>query len=842
MNEPTCTEHAPATGQNAPTTDQELGGEKGKSTCCSTDWKESWRGSASEHCRITKTHPFIPLVCLFIFGVLCGSMIAIVKVIAHSEEQVIIDEARALAVETGAWFSNELDQAILPLFSLVQFVSELDIFHTLPSIVGPAYEPSSLPFLPSTTPGKTSYHRNVTNVCDEPALVSRFTSIASTIKKNAKMQGILVNLQLAPHAVVCLVHPLNNTEDFADGIFMDNHGAIGHDLLTDPARKFIAEATIPSDKVVIAGPLTLRQCQTCDPSVEQGFIARLPIEVPDHQIVVNGMSYNRWGFAVAIINWKELVRRSGIYDINLEFRLTRTDRKYNEDTGSYDETVVILAETPAFENKFGQRTRSGIVSTALQTTNNEWKMTVGYETGDTKFELVIAACVLISFGISILVYTILIQKQIHSDTLAATSAKLIEQARTAARTERELNDYIAHEVRNPLSAAISACTFVSSTVNEAEPLLDEESRIAVREDVGIIEISLQFVNDLLRSMLDLSRAASNQLTLDQAPVDVLSDIFQPVAAMLYSRDHMFEVIIECPENLIVIADRLRLKQVVLNLGRNAVKFVEKGFVRLRADVVNGSVCLYIEDSGPGIPEEKRKKLFFKFQESLDVLSQGTGIGLSLCERLVGLMGGDVYLDESYRSEVDNSPGARFVVNLNTLPVSIESLDESEKVKMTSFSRIKSLSDGCPGESLPEELNILFVDDDMLLRKLFGRSVRRLWPDWVVTEAASGESALSLVASQEFDLIFMDQYMTSAEKNLVGTETVRALRTKGCKSIICGLSANDIEKPFLAAGANAFVMKPFPCKEGPMRQEMLRIFSCEGSTDFSMSADSSSIRD
>ena len=66
---------------------------------------------------------------------------------------------------------------------------------------------------------------------------------------------------------------------------------------------------------------------------------------------------------------------------------------------------------------------------------------------------------------------------------------------------------------------------------------------------------------------------------------------------------------------IAVSDRIRLKQVVLNLGRNSAKFVEKGFIRLGADVVDGKVQLSIEDSGPGIPEEKRSRLFAKFQES-----------------------------------------------------------------------------------------------------------------------------------------------------------------------------------------------------------------------------------
>ena len=121
-------------------------------------------------------------------------------------------------------------------------------------------------------------------------------------------------------------------------------------------------------------------------------------------------------------------------------------------------------------------------------------------------------------------------------------------------------------------------------------------------------------------------------------------------------------------------------------------------------------------------------------------------------------------------------------------------------------------------TLPESLDILFVDDDMLLRKLFSRSICKSFPSWAVTEASSGEAALTLAGTHEYDVIFMDQYMTSAEKNLLGTETVRQLRNQGCKAKICCLSANDIEKLlFMGAGANAFVMKPFPCKAEPMKQ-------------------------
>jgi signal transduction histidine kinase len=177
----------------------------------------------------------------------------------------------------------------------------------------------------------------------------------------------------------------------------------------------------------------------------------------------------------------------------------------------------------------------------------------------------------------------------------------------------------------------------------------------------IIETSLNFINDLLRNMLDMHRAASQQLIIDNSHVDILHDILQPVSSMLYRRDCAFEVSIDCPPHLYCYTDRLRLKQIIMNLGRNAAKFVYKGFIRFRVETKggcnsnsgnesggtagaggaaggSGNICIYVEDSGPGIPVTKRGKLFEKFQESLDSQNQGTGIGLCVCKHLVELMG------------------------------------------------------------------------------------------------------------------------------------------------------------------------------------------------------------
>eukprot|EP00538_Stauroneis_constricta_P006123 CAMPEP_0119570798 /NCGR_PEP_ID=MMETSP1352-20130426/43792_1 /TAXON_ID=265584 /ORGANISM="Stauroneis constricta, Strain CCMP1120" /LENGTH=1721 /DNA_ID=CAMNT_0007620471 /DNA_START=89 /DNA_END=5254 /DNA_ORIENTATION=- len=856
------------------------------------------------------------------------------------------------------------------------------------------------------------------------------------------------------------------------------------------------------------------------------------------------------------------------------------------------------------------------------------------------------------------------------------ASKAIENAQKAAVAERDLNEYIAHEVRNPLSAALSACSFVSSAVNETQPLADDQSKQLVREDVQIINSSLSFVNELLRNLLDLHRATDRKIKIRMRQTDLFEEVLKPVASILYRRDDNYQLIVECcprhlhvdtdvlrlkqvllnlgrnaskfvksgflrlraevdggdececeyeyengagrglgsgnrdeggarnsdkiatsqhsghnrgdgrgiksstqrkrndgryrqrsvrlyvedsgpgiprenrkhlfskfqqsldvttqgvgiglclcknlldimggeliveccPRHLRVDADVLRLKQVLLNLGRNASKFVKSGFLRLRAEVNGGDDCeceyeyeyengvelaigschrdeeggcnndeiatsqhsghnrgdgrsiksntqrkrndgryrqrsvrLYVEDSGPGISEENRKHLFSKFQQSLDVTTQGVGIGLCLCKNLLDIMGGDIWLDESFDSGIPGQPGTRFVIDLKTLPylpppietvvendssnktdtdgnggidsnnnninnadgggmtrimkvreagdkmrsrdrrevpnnepaesqMDTETNGERHSIVLTSPMTSKVLSDrvdngsvsattnaditllditeptddilvhdptkaslgasllvssamdvlpsqpetmdskegtfdpqeqantqadGKPhhaetpspaplfavlappleqpkqahqqqpaplpaagavsavessasnapqtGATAPDRppLSVLFVDDDKVLRKLFNRCIKRAIPGLTVQEAPDGETALDMVNaaaaaadadddgknddSKPFDLIFMDQYMSTTEKKLLGTETVMELRKRGVRSKICGLSANDVEREFMEAGANAFICKPLSCNKEELKREVERILSLE----------------
>ena len=425
---------------------------------------------------------------------------------------------------------------------------------------------------------------------------------------------------------------------------------------------------------------------------------------------------------------------------------------------------------------------------------------------------------------------------------------------------------------------MSACTFVKSAINDESLNNTRENLKAIREDVEIIDSSLTYTHDLLRSMLDMHRATSHHLMIHETPLDVTRDILEPVASMLYQRNVGFELLTECPDGLFVVSDRLRIKQMLLNLCRNSARYVQKGYIKVGADVVDGKVQFFVEDSGRGISLAGRNHLFSRFQESLEVMDQGSGVGLCLCKSMALLLHGDIWLDENFDTGVEGFPGTRFVIGLNKAPLSEDEVkrlldamvDTSAGFPLSAVGETNSIatySDSSmdadvlmpekdpvksengnnftmlPDESfhiplnspldnndvegnieLPSDASVLFVDDDMILRKLFMRSVRKVMNSWDIHEAASGEAALKMTDSKNFDIIFMDQYMASVEKKLLGTETVHAMRSKGVQSRICGLSANDVEEGFLSSGADMFMFKPFPCKTDELERELHRVWN------------------
>lgn len=741
----------------------------------------------------------IILASFLLFSLLCSASLTVVALFSKANTAEIRREALSLAKETGAWFSSQLDRAILPLFSMAQFATELDIFQTLPQQIGRPIDGidgdnntsnSNSNVLPYRTdlPDPTS-HRNVTGVCDQPALVERFTTIAAAVKKHAQMEGILVNIQLAPDGVVCLLHPLNNTEDFPnDGEFLDSSGAVGMDLLTHSISKKIAEEAIVSGKVTVAGPYRLLQCPECDPF----FIVRLPILYEDNTITVDGFPYKRWGFATALINWKALVERSGVYqqfaDRDMDFQLTRTDRIFNPDTQDYDEQVVVLGETPLYSSCDGHHS----VTTGLETTNNMWEITVCYD------QLVrplwkswpTALCIVISIMIAGLAYVVLVQKQIQADLFRN------ELAQTAkVDTERNMTAYFAHELRNPLGAIDSALEAMPDDLpGQAQDLVEG------------MQLCSSFMSSIMNNLLDARKIEENKLELLSIPLS-LSKLVHDVHGMLLpsvKQGVIFEVVCETGDRDWVLGDFYRIQQVFTNLVTNAIKHTKAGSITLLLQWQGDSIRFFCKDTGPGIPKNEQAKMFERFVQRGG--APGSGLGLCIAKKIVDLMGGSIRFD----SDPPTKPGTACIVEFS-LPLCNGPVQNS-----------KASRDVHPIE---EAISMLIVDDIKLNRTMLSRRIKKnIAPNSVVTELTTGEEALELCARETFDVIVMDQFMEEAGGTITGSEAITALRGMGSEALIIGNSGNDLDGNFIEAGADLFWTKPLPPNAtiiGHLRQGMAK---------------------
>ncbi len=252
-------------------------------------------------------------------------------------------------------------------------------------------------------------------------------------------------------------------------------------------------------------------------------------------------------------------------------------------------------------------------------------------------------------------------------------------------------------------------------------------------------------------------------------------------------------------------DALRLKQVMINLVKNAIKFVPSGFVRIGARRTGvEAVELWCEDSGPGIPEGKEQGLFDQYAQ-LNSHDQGTGIGLALCRLLTEQMGGTIGVDPTYRNDgPQGGRGARFLL---TLP--LRAADAPAAVPATKAAAAEPCTSSQPPLfCVRGPYRAMVVDDDPAVRFVVRRTLAAAGMP-IVDEAAHGEEALRKAAACQYDLIMMDQYMASSGGRMTGAHAVTELRAMGSTALIIGLSANDIELELLGAGADLFIRKPLP---------------------------------
>jgi len=399
----------------------------------------------------------------------------------------------------------------------------------------------------------------------------------------------------------------------------------------------------------------------------------------------------------------------------------------------------------------------------------------------------------------------------HGFLMDSTKEKLLrqrlhqakEEAEHAGRAKSEFLAMMSHEIRTPLNAILGFADLLS------QKTMPGEEQEYVRTITGSGEALLRIIDDIL----DHSRIDSGLLKLEKtafSPVKILDDISILLAPSAEKKGLGLEVLTLGDLPALVEGDAGRLRQILLNLAGNAVKFTTEGTIALGVsqapgDETPGQVRLqfFVRDSGPGIPPSKFTHIFEPFAQADSSVSRkhgGTGLGLAISRSLATLMGGILWCE----SEPD--AGATFLLEIplglrgGALPPEAMppgAIDASYAVK--------------------HPLRILAVDDDAVNLKLITRVLNKL--GYRPRVAVSGEEALTLCAEEWPECILLDVQMPGLD----GLETTRRLleiekRENRPPIFIIALTANVLaeeRQACLASGMSEFLTKP-------MRREQLTL--------------------
>lgn len=378
---------------------------------------------------------------------------------------------------------------------------------------------------------------------------------------------------------------------------------------------------------------------------------------------------------------------------------------------------------------------------------------------------------------------------------------LAEEARQAAlaadAAKGKFLAHMSHEIRTPINAVLGMNTMI----------LRETTDMQIKEYALDIQSAGQNLLALINDILDFSKIESGKLEIISVEYDVSSmihDISNMIAAKV--KDKNLEFYIEIDEQLPskLFGDDVRIRQILVNLLNNAVKYTHAGSVTLRIDgeKSDGRVLLNcsVKDTGIGIKEEDISKLFMEFErieEKRNRGIEGTGLGINITMQLLTLMGSTLQVESEY------GKGSRFYFTLEQQIVDstpVGNLTERLTQQATDYSYMEVFT--------APDAQILVVDDNAMNLKVF---VSLLKTTKVQIDVANGGyECLEMVCKKRYDLIFLDHMMP----DLDGVETLHKMRTLDkymCQNTpVIALTANAItgaKEMYLEEGFDAFLSKP-----------------------------------
>lgn len=367
-----------------------------------------------------------------------------------------------------------------------------------------------------------------------------------------------------------------------------------------------------------------------------------------------------------------------------------------------------------------------------------------------------------------------------------------DRAELAAHAKSVFLATVGHEVRTPLNGILGMARLLLDTP------LDVKQRTFAETVVSSGELLLGLVNDIL----DFSRLEADGLTLEMVAFDAL-DLIDELRLMMAPRAAEKGLILGCRFGggvpSFVSGDPLRLRQILLNLVGNAIKFTDSGSVTMSVEAIDsladGRVVLRfaVSDTGIGIPETARGGLFTEFWQADSSITRrfgGTGLGLAICKRLVTLMGGDIGYD------CQDGTGSTFWFVVALPPAEATAVQTEETV----------VDDDRPS------CNILLVDDNPVNREVAAGLLQR--QGHRVTAVEDGLAAIEAMRLGGFQLVLLDMHMPDMD----GLETARRIRALGGTAATTPmwlLTANPTERDgrlWRDAGLNGCLAKPFHVEE------------------------------
>lgn len=379
--------------------------------------------------------------------------------------------------------------------------------------------------------------------------------------------------------------------------------------------------------------------------------------------------------------------------------------------------------------------------------------------------------------------------------LAVEKANLMaKQAREANQAKSEFLANMSHEIRTPMNSIIG----FSEILNEEETLSKEHQKY-IQLILNNGRILLQLINDIL----DFSKIEAGKLNteiIEFSLFEFLEDLNSLLRPLALNKGLDFEIL-QCSDLPAVIwSDPVRIRQCLVNLVSNAIKFTTEGHVFINIYIQRMQECDYIrfdvEDTGIGIPEDKIQSVFEAFTQADGSTTRkfgGTGLGLTITRQLVQLLGGTI----DVRSEMNK--GSVFSI-LFPVGVNVEDQPVMNRYQLTEslMNETKTVYDG------PLAGRILVAEDAAGNQALIRLLLERLGLEVEIVD--NGQQAVERALAETFDLVFMDMQMPIMN----GYEATRVLRQKGYTGPVIALTANAMkedEKKCLTAGCDAYLQKP-----------------------------------